>query len=539
MKIHTFKRINAMLDKNANLNVNFRPILIFGIFFTFLGNISRANYVDLDLFHEMALFREAINLGKLPLYDLFSYIPTITPVVHHEWGTGALLYIIVVKLGLGSSGLIFLKYLLTVSIIIGCHKFAIRQGSNDYIFSSLAFVAICLGSIGFTTIRGQLFTLFFLVLFFFLIEQDRKGNKLALYGLLPVFVLWINLHAGFIAGLGLFAIYVAERFLSDICKIKNFWETLKNARRNLLIFLACCIALIINPYGHAYFPYLWRAITLDRTSLILEWRPVWEVSTGHFLVYLFALLIILYSLTHKRFKNLPGLPIVVATAYVALFHYRHLSLFALTWLCYVPAYLNDTPLSDLIEKTIKNNYKIVSIIFLTVGILGLSYSLKNHFWELRIPTSPEERKENVPVYPSGAVDYLKENRFAGNLMVPFEVGAFVSWKLYPYVKVSMDSRFEVAYHYESVAENINFYAAEQDWQNIPFKYVTHAILVPNWTKVKKELEKNTSKPNFITLLKTYVQVYTDAAYSIYMDPKIAVECPIVDLGQVTIKGVFP
>jgi hypothetical protein len=541
MKILISKRINAMLDKDSMLNVNCRHLLIFGIFFTFFGIISKFNFVDLDLFHEMALFREAINLGKLPCYDLFSYIPTITPVIHHEWGTGALLYIIVVKLGLGSSGLIFLKYLLTVSIIIGCHKFAIRQGSNDYIFSSLAFVAIYLGSIGFTTIRAQLFTLFLLVLLFFLIEEDRRGNKFALYGLLPVFVLWINLHAGFIAGLGLFAIYVAERFSSDLWKKKNFWETFKNARRNLFLFLTCCIALIINPYGLEYFPYLWRAITLDRTSFIVEWRPVWEVSTGYFAVYLFALIFILYSLIHKRFKNLPGLPIVVATAYVALFHYRHLSLFALTWLCYVPAYLNDTPLSDLIEKTIKNNHKKVSIIFLAFGILGLSYSFNNYFWELRIPTSPEERKEGfpIPIYPAGAVDYLKENNFAGNLMVPFAAGAFISWKLYPYVKVSMDSRFEVAYHYESVAENINFYAAKKDYLNIPLKYETDAILVPNWRKIKMELEKTTSKTNNTTLLKRWVQVYTDAAYSIYMNPKIAVRYPIVDSTHVTIKGVFP
>jgi hypothetical protein len=521
------------------LKANFRPILIFCVFFFFFGVISKLNIVDIDLFHEMALFREAISLGKLPYYDLFSFIPTITPIVHHEWGTGALLYIIVVKFGLGSGGLIFLKYLLTISIVIGCYKFAIRQGSNDYIFSLLAFVAIGLGWIGFTTIRAQLFTLFFLILVFFLIELDRKGNKFALFGLWPVFVVWTNLHAGFIVGVGLFVIYIAERFLSDIYKKENVGETINNAKRNLLILLTVCISLIINPYGYKYFPYLWSAITLDRSSLIPEWRPLWEASTAQLFIYLVALSFVLYSLTQKGFKNLPGLPIVIATAYVSLFHCRHLSLFALTWACYVPAYVNETPLSDLIKKTFKNNHKIVLIIFLTVGMLGLFYSQKNHFWQLKIPTSPEELKNGYPIYPAGAVDYLKKNNFSGNLMVPFNVGAFISWNLYPEVKVSMDSRFEVAYKYESVVENVNFYAAEQDWQKIPLKYETDAILVPNWTKVKRELVKNTSIPNKINFLKTWAQVYKDAAYSIYMEPKIAVEYPIVDLGQETIKGVFP
>jgi hypothetical protein len=533
--------MDEMPDKTAMSKVSFRLVLILGVFFYFWGLISKFSFVALDLFHEMALFREAINLGELPHYDLFSYIPTISPVVHHEWGTGALLYIIVVKFGLGSTGLLFLKYLLSISIVIGCYRFAIRQGSNDYIFSMLAFVAGCLGSIGFTTIRAQLFTLFILIIFFFLIEQDRKGNNLALFGLLPVFVVWINLHAGFVVGLGLFAIYIAEKFLSDIFMKEDYTEIFKNAKRNLLIFSSVCILLLINPYGHEYFPYLWRAITLDRTSLIPEWRPIWEVSTGHFFVYLIALIIIIYSLAHKGFKNLPGLTMVFATAYAALFHYRHLSLFALTWVCYVPAYLNETPLDDLIKKIIKNNHKAVVVLFLTVGTLGLSSSLKNHFWQLRIPTSPEEREEGFPspIYPTGAVDYLKENNFVGNLMVPFEAGAFISWKLYPYVRVSMDSRFEVAYYYESVVENKNFYAAIQDYQDIPLKYKTDAILVPSWSKIKMALEQNTFKANNISLLNSWVQVYKDAAYSIYMDPKIAVQYPIVDLAQVTIKGVFP
>jgi len=535
------KRINQMHDRTAMSKARFRLVLIFGVFFCFWGLISKFSFVDLDLFHEMALFREAINLGKLPRYDLFSYIPTITPVIHHEWGTGALVYMLVVKLGLGSFGLLFLKYLLVISIVFGCYKFAIRQGSNDYTFLLLALVASRLGSFGFSTIRAQLFTLFFLVVFFFLIEQDRTGNNFALYGLLPLFVIWINMHAGFVVGLGLFAIYIAERFISDIYTKENYAKIFMNIKRNLFIFSTICILLMLNPYGHEYFPYLWRAITLDRTSLIPEWFPIWEVSTGHTFVYLIAVIIILYSLIHKGFKKLPGLPIVFATAYAALFHYRHLSLFALTWLCYVSAYLNGTPLNDLIKRTFDNNRKVVLVFFLTVGILGLSSSLKNHFWQLRIPTSPKDRKEGlpIPIYPAGAVDYLKENNFVGNLMVPYEAGAFVSWKLYPYVRVSMDSRFEVAYQYESVVENINFYAAKQDYQKIPFKYKTDAILVPSWSEIKMELEKRTSKANKITLLKSWVQVYTDAAYSIYMDPKIAGKYPVVDLAQVTIEGVFP
>jgi hypothetical protein len=123
-------------------------------------------------------------------------------------------------------------------------------------------------------------------------------------------------------------------------------------------------------------------------------------------------------------------------------------------------------------------------------------------------------------------------------MVPFDIGGFVSWKLYPSVKVIMDSRLEVAYQYESVVENVNFYTGDKGCQNIPLKYETDAILVPNWAKVKKEIERDIYEPDKFSTQKTWMQVYTEPAYSIFMEPKIAAEYPRVDLGQMTIKVVF-
>ena len=108
--------------------------MFFGLAGGFLAAISRLNIVDLDLFHEMALIREAFRLGFLPRADTFSYIPTISPVVHHEWGTGLILYLVTVQLGLGAAGLMVLKYLLAAFIALGCLWFARRQGAGYPVF---------------------------------------------------------------------------------------------------------------------------------------------------------------------------------------------------------------------------------------------------------------------------------------------------------------------------------------------------------------------------------------------------------------------
>jgi hypothetical protein len=180
----------------------------------------------------------------------------------------------------------------------------------------------------------------------------------------------------------------------------------------------------------------------------------------------------------------------------------------------------------------------LTAIFVIIGISGTLYAVRNQLWQLRIPTKAEENKEGVPVYPAGAVSYLKDNKFSGNLMVPFDAGAYVSWKLYPEVKVSMDSRFEVAYPIQAVRENIMFYAAQEGWQKTLTKYKTDAILVPRWRKLDQVMGKNDvwiSNGNS----PRWTRVYQDDGYSLYLRSDLAKRLPITDMRGKPISAHFP
>src|SRR2546425_446318 len=82
----------------------------------FLGAISYYTNVDLDTFHELSLARETWALGGVPKHDLYAYTPTLPRVVHHEWGTGMVLYAASVASGLGGAGLLLLKHLLALGM---------------------------------------------------------------------------------------------------------------------------------------------------------------------------------------------------------------------------------------------------------------------------------------------------------------------------------------------------------------------------------------------------------------------------------------
>ena len=63
-----------------------------------VGASGVSHFVDPDIWHSMSLARETLALGRVPLDDTFAYTPTVSPVVHHEWLWGMLLY------GLGLHG---------------------------------------------------------------------------------------------------------------------------------------------------------------------------------------------------------------------------------------------------------------------------------------------------------------------------------------------------------------------------------------------------------------------------------------------------
>ncbi|MDH3346627.1 MAG: hypothetical protein OEM02_00805 [Desulfobulbaceae bacterium] len=225
-----------------------------------------------------------------------------------------------------------------------------------------------------------------------------------------------------------------------------------------------------------------------------------------------------------------GLPMVLTTAITGLLHVRHSIFFALLFMCYVPGYLNGTPVGNGIQRLYIKNKNILSVAYVIIGIYFTFFALSNKFWELKIPVESAWHQRGGPVYPVGAVNYLIQHKFRGNLMTPFSVGAFVSWKMYPEVKVSMDSRFEVAYEYELVEENVDFYNGTLSWNEISQRYGTDALLIPNWTRVKSLLNEDS---------KLWKLVYKDGSYSLYMTKNQAAGYPVTDIGSKTVAGIFP
>lgn len=475
------------------------------------ATITVGAFPDPDMFHEMALARQAVELGHLPLQDDFAYTPTRNPVVHHEWGTGAVLYGL--TLLAGAAGILALKYIVAAAIGLGVVICARKRGAEAALLGPLLPLAIFLGMLGITTVRAQIFTLGGLACLLCFLEADRAGRRRWIGPWLVLYVLWLNLHAGFVVGVVVLGLYTAEQILR------------RAPTRHLLVTLVVMSALVaVNPYGLRFYPYLWEALTMDR-PLITEWRPIWHVGPIILYMYGFSLLVVLYAAAKLGPQRLPGLIIVLLTAYAALRHQRHVSIYAVVWACYVPAYIRQTRLGEMLDTAWNKRRRAWIGAAALAGAVGLASMMYHRPWHLKIPVTPDDH--SVMVYPAGAVDYLRRIQFQGNLLTPFTVGAFVTWNLYPDVRVSIDGRYEVAYPPELLAEHQILYQAKPGWRELLEKYPTDAVLTP----LKRPLAEAISQ------LEGWHRVYVDDAYAVYATDDFS--WPAVDNTGRTPSGRFP
>ena len=465
---------------------------------------SRRNAVDLDLFHEMCLARQFHVEGQFPQTDAFAYTPTVDHVVRHEWGTGAIAYAVVEQMGFKSNGLMFLKYLLVALICLCCCVAAkLRSATWPMIVPCFALATVLGGQIGYTTIRAQLFTMLFLAIEFCLLAIDRNGKKWWIVPWLLLVFVWANVHAGIVAGLGIFCFYVVFRVGQAIVSGQGAF---KGTGYLVAVAIVSGLLLLANPYGMKYPFYLWYGTTLDR-PLINEWKPLLSVISDPSFLTLLGISWVLALVSFKNtWRERPfEVFVVVLTAYLALKHVRHLSIYAVTWACIVPASLLEISFGKELTKIGRNLAKPLAIFALASGIYCSAVACQARFWEMRVPAWFEGEKPNGMLYPVGAVDFMKQSGFEGNLMVPFTSGAFVSWNLYPKVKVSIDSRYEVAYPPGSIERSNDFYAAKDGWDKTLESHQTDAVLIPNYNPIRKEMESHQG----------WFLLYEDGMFSIF------------------------
>jgi hypothetical protein len=489
----------SLADRNKRLLI----ASIAGPAFFFLALISY-NFVDIDLWHQMALIRESLRAGHLLRADPFAYTPTIRPWIDHEWGAGAIAYF--ATLWFGGRALLVLKFVLALATGALCWRCSTKLGADYRLTSVCAPLTIFLAYLGFfAVVRAQVYSFFFLALLVFFWECDRAGSRNWLIAWLIVFPLWVNLHGGFVLGIGLTGLYCIERVLRG-----------ENVRRLLLALLGMVLEVFLTPYGTSYLGYLRRALFMSR-PFAPEWGPVWDLGPAWVTCFVAAVAVAVYAFATAGVWKVPGILPLGATALEGALHRKLLPVFAAVWLCYTPFYLQQTPAGLWLLRFMQRRRFFVIAAWTALACAAMISGARQKPWRLRVPQ---------PIYPVGAVNYLAEQRFQGNVMVPFRLGAYVSWKLYPALKVSLDGRYEEVYSNDVMRRIFDFYEAQADWRSTLDAYPTDVVVAPRTSPICDRIREAGWNP-----------AYQDKEFYLYSRPGLSL--PIRDDRSESFAGVLP
>jgi hypothetical protein len=484
--------------------------VLFGVLLIGAWQLTGRPFIDHDIYHQITLWRDALMLGRMPREDLHSFVPTIRPSIHYEWGTGTVLYYITTQLG--APGIALLRAVLLSAITLVCARRARRGGASWPVLAAAAPLFFQLIGPSLSPVRAQMFTMLLVAIQFLMLDADRRGSRRWMAAWVPMYILWLNLHGGFILG----PVLLGAHWLEQLVRTRS-------AQWHLIAVGLLAIPLtLINPYGLEYLPFMWRALGMAR-PMLAEWGPLWN-DPSELATFLLAAGMALYAVWRRGVASTPGVLVVGAIGIQALLHIRHVPLFAVAWCCTAPAWLSGTPLGDIFQRTWRARPWLWGACFAIMGIFLLPM-VRPSAWAVRLPVSPEDHYRVM--MPVGAVSYLHETGFAGRLMTPFQGSSYIPWHLPATVRIGIDSRYDAVYEPGVVEEISSCYRAEPGWQKALEKYGPDLVLVPRTAQLAKAIAADSE----------WNRIYRDDAFEIYARPGSAL--PTADRTGVPIDRSYP
>jgi hypothetical protein len=451
---------------------NFLKILLAALIITTVLSRLATTVADADLWGYLAFGRLFWHSGHFPYNDPFSFVPTLHPWVYHEWLTGVIFYPLY-QAG-GAVGLQLLKYALVLGTLGLVYLTARKRGAGPLAAVLGIFLIHNLFRLGYSPVRAQAFTYFFFALTFYLLESSRLSRNYGRLWLLPpLMVVWCNLHAGFLAGLGLIGLFALGATLSRRPS-RPYW---------LLLLLSTAVALI-NPYGYKYLGYLVHAVNMPRPQ-ITEWASVYQsyISGANRSPLLYFLLLNVFTgLWWFRSREITAGLALALTAYLGWMHLRHQVFFLIICGAYLPGLLS-VYLEDLRSRPRLRNFwrrldwRIPATLAVLLTIFNGYRFLQESPLTLKLPPLPRAQSESPFYYPLGAMAYLRRHALSGKILVNFDWGEYLIWDLYPQCRVALDGRFETVYPAAVAQKYFAFIYAQDNWRQFLRDYPPDLILI--------------------------------------------------------------
>jgi hypothetical protein len=398
-------------------------------------------------------FRWILDHHRLPTFDFFSFTKSGQPWFAWEW-----LWEISfawIHRHTGMAGVILGSVVTLCLTSMQLFSLIRRRTKSGLIASGVTVLAVLGMSIHFLA-RPHLFSFLFTVILLKLLDRRRESGRDLPWIVVPLFVVWANVHPGFVAGI----IILVAQTAGDLA---DAWTTaepgrrtefLARFRRSLLLTAACVLAPLVNPYGYRLYVHMYSFLSDSYVfTHVNEYKVVdFRMPPGRmFELMLFLSAPAAISRLLKRDFVVPVL--FLAWAHLALTAQRNIPFFMIVmaapvalWLEEMVAAFSRSQIPDSIRDSASAVQKLAGEMtdedriprFPLLGILTMVLI----FVLLRTPGSPPKfRPQYDPsTYPEEALAAVRRMGPSTRMVASDTWGGYLIYRLYPDVRVFWDGR---------------------------------------------------------------------------------------------------
>jgi hypothetical protein len=416
----------------------FARALLTGLAFASVLWITAQTRVDVDLWGHVRFGLDILGAGALHERDPYSFTSD-RPWINHEWLSEVIFA--AAWRAAGTPGLILVKLMClfgALALTAGTLRAKAVTGHARWMVLGLTLVGILPRS---AQVRPQIFSVLLFAALVRAFVHAETRSPLTLFLTIPIVILWVNVHGGWIVGLATVALWCGG-------------ETYANRAqpRRAAVALGCAataaVATLLNPYGVGLWTFLLETVRFGREA-IREWGPVWAEPVSFLVWGVFALLFVAGARRMAWPRN-PAVALIPAAWGVAAFQVSRLdAFFALS-----VSGLLAVPVASLFRERARNReplpraWQIGSAGLALAAMLSVPPS-RQAFTCIGFLTSRWPEPE--------VVELARQRALTGRIVTYFDWGEYGIWHLPPSLEISMDGRRETVYTDRTISGHLRLY----------------------------------------------------------------------------------
>lgn len=424
--------------------------------FVFIASLYRP--YDADLGWHLKYGEYFFKTGRILQENTFSTMMPDFIWPNTSWGIDIINYLAFSSFGF--LGLTLLGALtVTLTFFFFGKAFALSFFEKALIFPLIVWLESPINQVSF---RGSLTSLLFLSMLFYVLSEYERSKK-KLFFVVPLFLIWANIHGLFILGLALFGIWIGATILLRIYSL--YKEKNKEALRDIKIlagsFVFSAGATLIHPFGFEIYKNALVHFRNPDLLSIAEYLPFSELSNLWWKQLVVGVLIffgfIFLYFSDKLKDRIPTLGIITILYAMTWFVRRY------AWSLY---YLTIPFLQPLAQFFKPNSEKVAqkTAIVIFLFLIGIAVYLKLPLQQYKDMSWDIYCRDYIDCSQEAA-RYVIENKLDKNILTLYNWGGWLIWN-YPEIKPTIDGRMHLWRDNKGYSAFSEYYPYEQNQKDV-------------------------------------------------------------------------